>query len=83
VSEVEIRIDVISLEGFGRLDAARLQLGIESELGRLLRERGVPASWSSDRSLRALDGGSFTWQGRGPADLVSGIAASLYEELAQ
>lgn len=54
---IELRIDELALEGFDRVDPARLGAAVRAELARLLAEGGVPAAWRRGGGRERLDGG--------------------------
>ena len=82
--DLEIRIEVLALHDFGRLDARALSTGVEAELGRLLLELGLPGASSGPRSARSLDAGAFEWDGSASTQSLAGsIAQRLYQGLTQ
>ncbi|MFE9727843.1 hypothetical protein ACFYQ5_30830 [Streptomyces sp. NPDC005794] len=53
-----IRVDIgeLVLDGFGRVDPERVSEAFQAELGRLVRERGVPLAADGGQALDALAG---------------------------
>ncbi|QNE74113.1 hypothetical protein F0344_05385 [Streptomyces finlayi] len=53
-----VRVDIgeLVLDGFGRVDPERVSEAFQAELGRLLRERGVPLAANGGQALDALAG---------------------------
>lgn len=54
---VRVEIGELALNGFGRVDPEQVSSAFQTELARLVRERGVPlAADGADRVLEALSG---------------------------
>ncbi|MEU5716795.1 hypothetical protein AB0G71_13580 [Streptomyces sp. NPDC020403] len=53
-----VRVDIgeLVLEGFGRVDPERVSEAFQAELGRLVRDRGVPLAADGGQALEALAG---------------------------
>ncbi|WP_069169416.1 hypothetical protein [Streptomyces griseus] len=53
-----VRVDIgeLVLEGFGRVDPERVSEAFRAELGRLVRDRGVPLAAHGGQALEALAG---------------------------
>ncbi|MEU1215239.1 hypothetical protein ACFYSH_11930 [Streptomyces sp. NPDC005791] len=53
-----VRVDIgeLVLDGFGRVDPARVSEAFQAELGRLVRERGIPLAADGGQALDALAG---------------------------
>ncbi len=53
-----VRVDIgeLVLDGFGRVDTDKVSAAFQSELARLVRERGVPLAAEGGRALDALSG---------------------------
>lgn len=76
---VEVRIDRLTLEGFGRVDPHDVRAALESRLGELIRSDGLVAEgWH--RTGMTL---SFAWDEGGGAALGESLGTSLYEGLAR
>jgi len=59
VSNVEVHIDELVLEGFAPADRFRIAEGIQRELARLMTERGVERPAGQRATVAKLDAGSF------------------------
>ncbi|MEE1739340.1 hypothetical protein [Streptomyces sp. BE147] len=53
-----VRVDIgeLVLDGFGRVDPERVSEAFRAELGRLVRERGVPLAADGGQALESLAG---------------------------
>ncbi|MFB4421156.1 hypothetical protein C5F59_008675 [Streptomyces sp. QL37] len=53
-----VRVDIgeLVLDGFGRVDPERVSEAFQAELGRLVRERGIPLAADGGQALDALTG---------------------------
>lgn len=79
---VELHIEELVLEGFERVDRARLEGVVRHELACLLVEQGVPARLR--HGAVSLDGGAFTAQpGLDAATLGARIARAVYDGFGQ
>jgi hypothetical protein len=59
VSNVEVQIDELMLEGFAPADRFRIADGIKRELARLITEHGMERPAGSRARVAKLDAGSF------------------------
>ena len=81
--DLRLRIDELVLHGFAPQDRNRIRDALELELGRLLRERGVPDRLTDGASRPSLDAGQITLApGLGGPAIGERIALALYERLA-
>lgn len=81
---IEIHIDALNLHGFPAKDRYRIAEAVQQELGRLLTERGLPASFRTGTSVPQLQTGAFEMQQHSPATQTGqGIAAALYNGFQQ
>lgn len=71
---VRLRIDRLVLDGVAGADRERLTRAVETELGRLLRERGVPASLEAGRRIPSLDAGQVELR---PGSSAEGLGAEV------
>lgn len=76
---IDISIEQVTFEGFGYVDQRSMHRALESNLARLVQERGIPDSWaaSGDRSEISA---SLSWDGRGG---TQGLSAALAEQIYQ
>ena len=59
---VELEIDELVLHGFAQGDRYRIAQALESELARLISEKGVPPSIRQNAVLHSLNGGAVNLQ---------------------
>lgn len=77
---IELHIEELVLHGFEGYDKYLIGEAIEREITRLLQERGLPASFSREGTVRRLNAGNFTVQTNSKAAAVgSQIAQSVYK----
>ena len=75
---VEVSIDRLTFEGFGRIDAAAVRAALEGGLTRLISDGGVPGIDSEQHGIRV----ALEWSGNGGgAELGGALAVSLYQGL--
>jgi hypothetical protein len=75
-AEIEMQIDRLTLEGFGRIDVAAVRMALETGLERRISQGGMRFT-ASDRPALAL---AVSWDGQpDSAALGEALAASLYE----
>ena len=78
--DIHLHIDELVLHGFSNHHAHLIGEAVEREITRLLRERGLPASFSTQGTLERLSAGSFTVQpGAGEELIGNNIAHSVYK----
>jgi len=75
---IDISIDRVSIEGFGRHDEFALSLALQRNLSRLVTERGLPGGWSTDVTRADVRSAPLTWDGRGGDE---GLAAALARQI--
>jgi hypothetical protein len=79
---VKLHIDELALHGFPPQDRQRIAQAVQTELVRLIGERGLPASLTRTAAIPNVDGGSFRMAPEGDAENAgAGIARSLYTSL--
>ncbi len=77
---VELAIEQVTVEGFGQRNGFALKLALQRELGRLVRERGVPTGWERASARPAVEIPELHWDGRGgETGLAAALAHKLYE----
>jgi hypothetical protein len=59
-SRISLYIEELVLHGFGAGSGDRIKSAVESELARLIEERGLPARMSGESDVSSLAGGSFS-----------------------
>ena len=79
---IEINIDEIVLHGFESVDAERIKTEVQTELARLISEKGAPALFSSPNKLKLIDAGKISLsKGTKGSSMGSEIAGSLFNGL--
>jgi hypothetical protein len=79
---IEVTIDELVLEGVSPAERLRIGAALESELGRLLAERGLPEDLAGGDQRDAVDGGSFVrGPGATPSSVGAHVAAAVYDGL--
>ena len=82
--KIDLHIEELVLEGFRPSDRHRIGAAVESELARLLAERGLPPALAQGADLPRLDGGSFEARpGARPEALGRQVANAAYRGLKQ
>lgn len=76
---IDISIEQVTFEGFGSVDQRSMHRALESNLARLVQERGIPESWAAS-SARSEITASLSWDGRGG---TQGLSAALAEQIYQ
>ncbi|HEY8694027.1 MAG TPA: hypothetical protein VIR57_14950 [Chloroflexota bacterium] len=77
---IELHIEELVLQGFSHSHRGAIGRAIETELSRLLTDRGLPASLSGGRDVRSLDAGSFVVEhGARPSAIGAHVGQLLYE----
>jgi hypothetical protein len=81
---IELRIDTIVCDGFDPVDRHAFGRAVERDLARLLRERGVPASLSQDRDIRAIVAPEIDLPDAATPDAMAReLARAIYDGLGQ
>jgi hypothetical protein len=75
---IEVHINELVLHGFAPKDRHRIGAAVQSELARLLAERGMPAWLAEGGEVDRLDGGKFEVT---PATGAESIGAQVAEAL--
>jgi hypothetical protein len=76
---VELHIEELVLHGFAPGDRHAIARAVESEIARLIGERGLSFVAGEDISVARLDGGSFQVQPSAGPDAIGGqIAQGVY-----
>ena len=79
---IEVHVEELVLEGFSAADRLRVGASLERELGRLVRERGLPAALTGGEDRPVVDAGTFTHApGATPAAAGAGVARAVYRGL--
>jgi hypothetical protein len=79
---IEVRIEELVLQGFSSADRLRIGAAVERELGRLLREGGLPESLAGGLERETIDAGSFARSSQATAStLGESVARSVYTGL--
>jgi hypothetical protein len=77
--KIDLHIEELVLEGFRPSDRHRIGAAVESELARLLGERGLPPGLAQGADLPRLDGGSFEAKpGARPEAVGRQVAGAVY-----
>ncbi|MBB4634920.1 hypothetical protein [Longimicrobium terrae] len=77
---IDLRLDELVLHGVAARDGQAVGEALRAELGRLIAERGLPASLTGDAGTLRLDGARFTvTEGTPPSQMGAGIARALME----
>ncbi|MDB4923285.1 hypothetical protein [Mucilaginibacter sp.] len=77
--DIELAIDKIVLHGFAPKDSKGLKEAVEFELGRLIKERGLPEVIKSGGNFEHLPGGNFSIKtGSSLKTLASKISNQVY-----
>jgi hypothetical protein len=77
--KIDLHIEELVLEGFRPTDRHRIGAAVESELARLLAERGLPPGLAQGADLPRLDVGSFTAKpGARPEAMGAQVAGAVY-----
>lgn len=80
---VDITIEHLSIEGFGRRDGLAVRLALQRNLVRLIQEHGLPRGWATDTARDDVAATGLSWDGRGGDDgLAAALARQLYEAFA-
>ena len=81
---LRLHIEELIIDGAITADRPRIARAIEHELGRLIAERGVPATLSASSVMPRLDGGHFTVApGARPETVGRQVARSVYRGLSR
>lgn len=76
---IELHIEELLLDGFADLDGAKLGAAVQEALGRLIAERGGPASLAHGGTVAHLDAGAFAVAPGSDAQVIgSQIAQAIY-----
>jgi len=79
---IELRIEELTLHGFGPGDRSRIGQSVERQLGRLFAEEGVPRLLTNNAETARVDGGSFELgPGAGAEAIGTHVARAVYEGL--
>ena len=79
---IEVTIGELVLEGVSPAERLRIGAALESELGRLLAERGLPEGVGGGPRRDVVDGGSFVRGPRAtPSSVGAQVAAAVYSGL--
>ena len=79
---VELQIEALFLDGFPAADRYRIGDALQSELGRLLAEAGVPPGISSGGEIPRLDAGPFAMRASAsPQEAGRQVAQAVYRAL--
>jgi hypothetical protein len=82
MTDVELEIDELILDGFLPADSARIEAALRRELTRLFAERGLPASLTRSSQLPRLDGGRAEVTPSAAAEMIGTcVAQTLYGSL--
>lgn len=77
--DIELIIDKIVLRGFAPRASKGLKEAVEFELGRLIKERGLPEAVKAGGSFEQLPGGNFSVNaGSTPKTLAAKISNHVY-----
>ena len=77
---VDIRIDVVTLEGFEHLDGNELKQELAAELELLFRD--IPSGWTTNEAIAELNAGPIRLSAQDDArSIAAGIARALREGL--
>ena len=71
---IDVHIEELVLEGFAPGDRYGIADAVQSELGRLLSEQGLPPAWEQGGEADSLDGGAFQVS---PGSKAEGIGAQI------
>jgi hypothetical protein len=83
-TEVVVRIERLVLEGFAAHDRWRIASAVESELSRLLTERGLPPGLLEGGAVATIQADSFAPRaGSRPEAIGADVARAVYEGLAR
>lgn len=52
--DIELHIEKLVLHGFDGCNAAHISAAVQQEIGRLLQEKGLPASFSANKEIGFL-----------------------------
>lgn len=75
---IELHIEELVLHGFAPGDRHAIGHAVETELTRMLVERGLPPTFASDAEIDSIRGGSFTaTPGSSPPTIGVQIARSI------
>jgi hypothetical protein len=76
---IEVNIEELVLHGFSRPERYRIGEALESELARLLVERGLPSRLAKGEDVDRLDGGEFRIKHGSKAESIGGqLARKIY-----
>jgi hypothetical protein len=67
VSNLELHIEELVLEGLPGMRAADLGTAVQAELTRLLTAQGLPAAWHRGADISSLNAGTFRLPARAGA----------------
>jgi hypothetical protein len=77
--DIELHIDEIVLDGLPQVDRARFGGALQSELTRLIAERGLPQSLQQGGVISQLNGGQFEVAPGSTEKAIAGqVARSVY-----
>lgn len=77
--DVEVHIEAIVLHGFAPLDRYRIGDALAEELGRLVREQGLPPWMAAGAGELSVDGGMFAVEpGMRAGQIGVQIARAIY-----
>ncbi|MCX6317018.1 MAG: hypothetical protein NTW29_06990 [Bacteroidetes bacterium] len=78
---VEIHIESLTLNGFASPDRYAIADAVQTELTRLLTERGLPASFQSGVSIPFMKAGAFTMgENINAPDTGNQIAGTVFDK---
>jgi hypothetical protein len=81
---IVIEIDELVLHGFQPGDRHAIGDAVQTELARIVAERGLPAGLSDGAGLDALSGGGFpALPGARPSAIGTGAAEAIHAALSQ
>jgi hypothetical protein len=82
MTDLELEIDELILDGFPPADRTRIEAALRRELTRLFAERGVPAALTRSGQLARLDGGRAEVSPSAGAETIGiRVAQTLYGSL--
>lgn len=77
---VDITIEHLSIEGFGRRDGGAVSLALQHNLVRLIQEHGPPRGWTTDTAREEVVAAGLNWDGRGGDEgLAAALARQIYD----
>lgn len=80
--QIELNIDSLALTGFPAMDFPRFGAALQTELGRLFEERGVPARLEASWRAAEIQLGQLILPGGAEPELAAAyVARALYDGL--